>query len=112
MDIEVTVPGFSGGYTTCIESSDFRRFEQELEQLERGGEGRTATLANPERDLCVQLNLGGSGHGQGRYRFDVSPRGPVSTSVVGAFLFESSLLPALQRGAAELSGHHSAHVKA
>lgn len=111
VDIEVTVPGFSGGYSACIESSDFRQFDEELEQLESGdGESRTATLTNPERDLCVELTLGGSGRGHGRYRFDVSPGGTVSTSVTGVFEFEGSLLPGLRRGVAELSGHRSAPV--
>ena len=111
VDIEVEIPGFYGAYTACMQSSDFRQFEKELDLLEGGGdESRTATLATPERDLCVELTLGGSGHGHGHYRFDVSPGGPVSTSVTGAFEFESSLLPGLRRGVAELSGHRSAHV--
>ena len=111
VDIKVALPGFYGAYTACMQSSDFRQFEEELEQLERGGDkSRTATLATREGDLCVELTVDGSGHGRGHYRFDVSPGGPVSTSVTGAFEFESSLLPGLRRGVAELSGHRSAHV--
>ena len=112
VDIEVEIPGFCGGYTACIQSSDFRRFAEELEQLEAGvDKKRTATLATQQRDLCVELTVDDSGAGQGSYRFDISPEEGVFASVTGAFEFDGSVIPLLRHDAAELAGHHSSRVR-
>jgi hypothetical protein len=95
--VNITVPGFTGGITCDMEHSALVKFQNDLVKIiENPGEERAAYLGGRDPGIEIQLDVNAEGQVYGRYHF-INWVGKLNPELSGAFETRQTYLPNLVR---------------